>query len=52
MIVGETLGLLAAQPGVGAPLREPPEAEGLRRHPLRKFNYWVIYEPMPEGIFV
>lgn len=52
VLVEDTLALLAARPGIGAPVRYPPEAAGLRRHPIRKFNYLIIYEPIPGGIFV
>ena len=52
VLVEDTLALLAARPGIGAPVQHPPEAVGLRRHPIRKFNYLIIYEPVPGGIFV
>ena len=52
ILVEDTLALLAARPMIGAPVHGPPEAAGLRRHPIRKFNYLVIYDPTPDGIFV
>ena len=52
VMVEDTLALLAARPGIGAAVRSPPEASGLRRHPVRRFNYLIIYEPIPGGIFV
>lgn len=52
VLVEDTLRLLAARPGIGAPVGAPPEAAGLRRHPLRRFNYLIIYEPVSDGIFV
>lgn len=52
VLVEDTLTLLASRPGIGAPILHPPEAAGLRRHPIRRFNYLIIYEPTPGGIFV
>lgn len=38
VLVEDTLALLAARPGIGAPVQHPSEAVGLRRHPIRKFS--------------
>ena len=41
--VGRVLELIRRQPGVGAPINRVHAACGVRRVPLRRFPYFVVY---------